>query len=590
MGPWYETNLALIENRHPDLEVIARDRDGRRVSITSAQSGSPTALVTGPHGDVTLHSRFDPVKKSAQLADIWPAEPNRLPVVLGLGLGYHLLHYLSRVPKHTPVIVVEPDTDVFRAAISHTDLSVALKRPSVQWLVGLTADETIRNITRLQLAHSLIPLNILVHPPSIKVRPDFYQTVRPTLESAAESSLGNRLIRPRFEKDQVRILLLNTGYYLIREVRNAIERLGHQFRQLNVENRRTATDDFLRMLLAETADFNPDFVLTVNHLGFDRNGVLTDLLTRLKLPAASWFVDSPLMILNRDGTNRSPFCSIFLWDSDYISEVKTLGFENVHYLPLATDEQIFRPDAGKAASAAVPCDCGFVGDSMAGAVGDKKKSVGVDPELMTLVDRAALDFLANTERTADGALARSYLARLPDTQDLSVEARMELTMLITWRATQMYRLNLVQSVSPLSPTIVGDSGWKDLLNGGSYRLHPPLDYYKQLPGFYSQCHVNLNATSQQMKTGVNQRVFDVPASGGFLITDHRDQLAALFEPGREAITYDHPEEALDLTRYYLTNDAERRRVTEAARNRILNEHTYCHRVADLIVAMRRNYT
>lgn len=588
MGPWLEANLALIARRHPDLAEILRAPDGGTVSVTSTKGGIPTALVGRPNGEVTLHSRFDPDKKSAELAGTWPTDSDRLPVLLGLGLGYHLIHYLSRLPEQRPVIVVEPEQDVFRAAMNHVDLSKALNRPDLHWLVGLTSEETMRRITRLQLGRSLIRLSILAHPPSMKIRPDFYGTLRPALERAAESLLENRLVRPRFERNQVRILLLDTGYYLIREVHDAVERLGHQVRQLKVENRQTASDDFLRTLLNDIAAFDPDFVLTINHLGFDRDGVLTDLLARLKMPAASWFVDSPLMILNQDERNRSPFCSIFLWDSDYVDDVKDLGFEHVRYLPLATDDKLFRPDDGSDLITD-SCECGFVGDSMTGAVGDKRRTAGIDPELMTLVDRAAVDFLANSERTADGALSRSRLLEFPEMQPLSLQKRLELIMLITWRATQMYRLNLVRAVSPLSPTVVGDPGWKALLNGGSYRLRPPLDYYRQLPGFYSRCLVNLNATSQQMKTGLNQRVFDVPASGGFLITDHRDQLANLFEPGRETVTYDHPDEALDLARFYLANDTLRRKITGAARNRILNEHTYCHRVAELIDTMKRNY-
>ena len=586
MGPWYEKNRTLIDWLHPDLSELLCGEDGGRVCIAETQSGAITALVVAAHGDVTLHSRFDPVKKSADLAESWPAAPDRMPIFLGMGLGYHIGHFLKRLPVNVPIIVVEPEADVFRAAINNMDLSDILTRPNLHLLVGLTAEETIRRTTRLQLKHSLIQMNILIHPPSAKIRPDFYQRVRPALENAAESGLVNRLIRPRFQRDQARVLLLNTGYYLVREVRNAIERLGHQVRQLDVENRQTASDNFLRSLLSEAADFDPDFVMTINHLGFDREGVLTDLLSRLKLPIASWFVDSPLMILTRDGRNRSPFCSIFLWDSDYLPEVQKLGYEHVNYLPLATDEEIFKPHS---TSASPQCDCGFVGDSMAGAVGDKQRTAGIDPELMTLVDQAVADFLTSNERTADGALSRSRLLALPGIQHITDEVRLELIMLITWRATQKYRMKLVKALFPLSPTVVGDPGWKNVLNGGSYRLRPPLDYYKQLPGFYAKCLINLNATSQQMKTGVNQRVFDVPASGGFLITDHRDQLAALFEPGSESITYDHPEEALDLARYYLANDTRRQEITNAARTRILNEHTYCHRVADLIDTMKRNY-
>ena len=50
-------------------------------------------------------------------------------------------------------------------------------------------------------------------------------------------------------------------------------------------------------------------------------------------------------------------------------------------------------------------------------------------------------------------------------------------------------------------------------------IYEPLNYYKDLPLLYNACKINFNATSLQMKEAVNQRVFDVPACGAFLLTD-----------------------------------------------------------------------
>ena len=92
-----------------------------------------------------------------------------------------------------------------------------------------------------------------------------------------------------------------------------------------------------------------------------------------------------------------------------------------------------------------------------------------------------------------------------------------------------------------------------------------------------------------MKGAVNQRVFDVPVCGGFLLTDHRRQMEDLFEPGREIVCYREPGEIQDLVRHYLARDDARRAVTEAARKRILAEHTYDLRLASLVRTMREIY-
>ena len=88
-----------------------------------------------------------------------------------------------------------------------------------------------------------------------------------------------------------------------------------------------------------------------------------------------------------------------------------------------------------------------------------------------------------------------------------------------------------------------------------------------------------------MKGAVNQRVFDVPATGAFLLTDYREQVENLFEPGREIICYHSPEEATDLARRYLARPQDRLAVAAAARARILAEHSYEHRVRALMDRM-----
>ena len=80
-----------------------------------------------------------------------------------------------------------------------------------------------------------------------------------------------------------------------------------------------------------------------------------------------------------------------------------------------------------------------------------------------------------------------------------------------------------------------------------------------------------------------------PESISFLLTDHRRRMEALFEPGREIVCYREPGEIPDLVRHYLHSDAERARITAAARTRILAEHTYDLRLKSLVRTMRSIY-
>ena len=101
--------------------------------------------------------------------------------------------------------------------------------------------------------------------------------------------------------------------------------------------------------------------------------------------------------------------------------------------------------------------------------------------------------------------------------------------------------------------------------------------------------MNFNCTSAQMKGAVNQRVFDVPASGAFLLTDYRRQIEELFEPEKEVVCYHDPEQATDLAAFYLKNDTARQAVVTAALQRVRARHQYEHRLEYICRTMRSVY-
>ena len=169
------------------------------------------------------------------------------------------------------------------------------------------------------------------------------------------------------------------------------------------------------------------------------------------------------------------------------------------------------------------------------------------------------------------------------------EHKLSFEALITWVSTRSYRLSCVRELLPFRPLIVGDKGWHELLGKGEWRYLPSLDYYKDLPAFYPMSRVAFNCTSRQMKGAVNQRVFDVPACGGFVLTDYREQMEALFEPDSEIVFYKSRSEIGPKLKRWLTDDAGREKITAAARKRIMAEHTYEHRLTVLLEKMRQTF-
>jgi len=395
---------------------------------------------------------------------------------------------------------------------------------------------------------------------------------------------------PRLKKESLNVLILDTGYYLIQEVSQALLRLGHQVRRLTIPDPKWGRGETIDRLFEASETFKPDLVFTVNHLGFDVKGLLTGLLADLKLPSASWFVDSPTLILGPSKENVSDYVSIFLWDADYIEEVRTLGFSRVHYLPLGTDETMFQPLNGRPSPLAhLACSASFVGHSMLEPVKERAARLSLPFQILKYIDQAALEYIRTQERSPKAIMARMGLLALPEISRLDPTAITEMEGLVIWRATQIHRWRFIRALAPLRPTVIGDQGWAKVLEAKHFQVRPGLHYYDELPWFYPVSQINFNVTSLQMKNGLNQRVFDVPACGAFLLTDYRKQLENHFDLGREVVCYQDPAEALELGRYFLQHDRERRQIAQRGHRRVLAEHTYRHRLQRLLRQMREDH-
>ncbi len=83
-----------------------------------------------------------------------------------------------------------------------------------------------------------------------------------------------------------------------------------------------------------------------------------------------------------------------------------------------------------------------------------------------------------------------------------------------------------------------------------------------------------------MKTAVTQRVFDVPAVNGFLLSDYKKDLFEIF--GDDAVCFHNEMELNDKIRFFLTHERERLAYIERLHSIVCAEHTYLKRFNQII--------
>ena len=77
---------------------------------------------------------------------------------------------------------------------------------------------------------------------------------------------------------------------------------------------------------------------------------------------------------------------------------------------------------------------------------------------------------------------------------------------------------------------------------------------------------------------IKGRDFEIPACGGFLLTQDNPELYEYFEPGKEIAVYSEADDLADKIEYYLSHDAERERIRIAGHERFLRDHTMLARL------------
>ena len=85
----------------------------------------------------------------------------------------------------------------------------------------------------------------------------------------------------------------------------------------------------------------------------------------------------------------------------------------------------------------------------------------------------------------------------------------------------------------------------------------------------------------------NMRLYEATGVGRLLVTDAKKNLSELFAPGEEVVVYTDADDLVTKIRHYLDDEEERVRIARAGQERTLRDHTYSHRMRELVDLLAR---
>jgi len=542
--------LKTYNSQYPEIELFQASS-----GYLSARAKNADKAVMHIHSTVKPeqeYSYFDDI-------DIW----GEVLVFSGTGLGYHLLDILNTIPDDIPLVFIE-----FYPVLVENLKKIVENIPNSKFYITDASEDEEPALLSLRSFFQTKKCQIIHHPVSYKINKEFYDELIkfPSLAKNASAKKNKFMLfyGEHFLQNELKNNLTDNDVYAYCE-----------FPYETFQSRIAYESEMLKLL----SDNEPDALLSINMKGIDTDGIVSEYAEKLSIPIVIWFVDDPHQILisfeDQIRSNMIACC----WERSFIPYLKTKGFSAVHYLPLAGDATVFSP----AEKIDFSCDVSFVGSAMASGYQDMiRKKYLWTTELDPLIKECAEALLDNCSYSAADLIAtvcdrKKYNLPFTDHRNMTW-----LAAHVTHCASMLKRKIYLGTLIDKGIHLYGDkAGWYELFDKAP-KVHDDVPYGTTLSSIYQKSRVSINVTSCQMASACNQRVFDVPLSGGFLITDSQSALGDLFDLKNEVVFYSNTSELIEKVDFYLKNEAERKKISALAREKIIQEHTYKHRIKEIV--------
>lgn len=517
------TNLDGIRRTFPDLVSALLESPGGRLTITSSREGSPSAK----QDEHWIHSAYDPRTEARSWADLQTKEwqAGELGVVLGVGLLYHIEALAAVKPSGARLAVVLPDIAAFKDALTVRAMGPWFN--GIEWIWGSTDDMAT------QLASKSAPLRFFTNVPAARAYAAHHQDLdirlRRLLAARQHGRLHVALVGPIYGGS-----LPITGY-----VARALEALGHRVTWVDHSVHHASYDRFNRFrdprhrLSMQSRFADVLSMSTLTELSEDPPDLVLAMaqapmslgalehLRRKKFMTAMWFVENYRHLTYWQQLAPGYDYWFVIQQEACHAALRRAGAPHVSYLPMAADPSVHQP-----LTMTMNEQMEFGSDlSFVGAGYPNRRTL-----LPRWINKDWTFKVWGNEWDGAGALS-SVLQR------------------------QGARIDTDTCVKVFNATAIN----LNLHSNTGEGLDPAADF-------------------------VNPRTFELAACGAFQLVDQRALLPELFSED-EIVSFEQTDDVPSLICTWLRDPVGRRRIADAARQRVLRQHTYEHRMKDLLAEL-----
>lgn len=540
-------NLRAIGARDPRLvERLIRAVASDHVEIDDSLSGLPVLRIFAP--GCIPGARANPLVEAEAAVKTWSTEGEHPILLLGVGFGYHLEALLKHGHPCRKVIAYERDPYLLRLTLLRADLSRDVLSGRLSFALGTDLAPAVAE------CHG--ELQVIPHP------------LFSVLYVTEQAFLADVSVR---RSQETRRALVATGGLFVEDVIDTLRARGLE----------TLAWSPGRVSLEETRHqiqtFAPHFVFSINYVQS-----LPEVCEELGIPYIVWEIDP---VIERPGSIGRSLgrTHVFTYRRANIPMFRRMGLRNVEHLPLATHPGRRFPMDGQGVNLDdYRCDVSFVGSSM------RQQAATLRGIFESLAGEEApggssshRENWTSTEwwrrETPDAYVSPNELTNgAPRFVKDSRGRTVDLLYCLAETAASERRRQVVASLDARGCHIWGDADWREALPRSNYRGE--AGHYRELTLIYNASRVNLDINRIYQRDIVAMRVFDVLACNAFVLADHSEDLADLFEIGTEVAAYRSDSEVPGLVAHYLRNPSERIAIARAGYEKVLRAHTIAHRM------------
>ncbi|MCR5785759.1 MAG: glycosyltransferase [Eubacterium sp.] len=301
----------------------------------------------------------------------------------------------------------------------------------------------------------------------------------------------------------------------------------------------------------------------------------------------SWTYDSPLQDVYTESI-ENPCNIIFLFDKAESEYVKSLGINNVYYMPLAGDlSRVGAINITEEDEKTFSHQISFIGSTY--MENSYNQCVPFYPE--DIKNEFKLYLMQNTCRwdrtkpwpSISEAATKFYedtikidmpsLKYFPKSTFLGI-------LVLSRKLAELDRLTVLNALAERHPVTIYTKDNSPYLE--NLEVHPGVDYSTDMNKVFYLSKINLNITLPSIRTGIPQRLFDIMQCGGFLLTNWQEEIDELFNPGKDIEVFHSLEELTDKAGYYLSHEDARARIAINAYMTIRDHHTYPRRLRQML--------